>query len=113
MPLARRKTDSDAEPRRMRILAVDDDHAYLRFLQLLLKRAGFEVTVASDGTAALQKVYEDHDISLVLMDLAMPGMDGIETVGQLRARADPSLYVVLLTAYADPDTSAGSGKRSR
>ena len=104
MSPARRKTDSHAEPQRMRILAVDDDRAYLRFLQLLLGRAGFEVAVASDGAAALQKVYEDHDISLVLMDLAMPGMDGIETVRQLRARADPSLYVILLTAYADPDT---------
>jgi diguanylate cyclase (GGDEF)-like protein len=99
----RRKTDTPEEPQRMRVLAVDDDPAYLHLLQVLLTHAGFEVVVEHDGATAIEKVRQDPEIALILMDLAMPGMDGIETVHQLRAVADPALYTILLTAHAEHD----------
>lgn len=92
------------EPQRTRILAVDDDRAYLRFLALLLKRAGFEVVLANDGAAAIETVQHDPDINLVVSDLAMPGFDGIETVRRIRALAHPTLYAILLTAHSNHES---------
>lgn len=84
---------------RVRILAVDDDRAYLGFLRLLLRRAGFDVELAYDGRSAIERIRGAHNIDLLLIDLAMPQMDGIETVRQLRTDVDSTLYAILLTAY--------------
>lgn len=57
------------------ILAVDDDPSYRKFLQELLKRAGYEVIAASDGEEGL-KLAKKHHPSLILLDVLMPGMSG-------------------------------------
>ena len=96
---ARRKDDYEPDSLPLRVLAVDDDHAYLRRLQLVLTRAGFDVSTANDGAAAIERIRADRDIAVLVSDLSMPGMDGIETVRRAReASAFPGLYTILLTA---------------
>jgi diguanylate cyclase (GGDEF)-like protein len=95
----RRKSDYAADQEPLRLLAVDDDRNYLRRLQLVLTRAGFDVVTATDGNSALERIKQDGDIGVLLIDLSMPGMDGIETVRRAReASAFPGLYAILLTA---------------
>lgn len=94
----RRKSDRPVPAEPLRLLAVDDDRDYLRRLQVVLTRAGFDVVTATDGDAALDRIRRDRDISVLLIDLSMPGMDGIETVRHAReASAFPGLYAILLT----------------
>jgi two-component system, cell cycle response regulator len=96
---ARRKDDYDPDSLPLRVLAVDDDDSYLRRLKLVLTRAGFDVSTASDGAAAIERIRADRDIAVLISDLSMPGMDGIETVRRAReASAFPGLYTILLTA---------------
>lgn len=93
-PIRRR---NEQEP--LRLLAVDDDRNYLRRLQIVLTRAGFDVVTATDGPTALDRIRRDRDISVLLIDLSMPGMDGIEAVRHAReASSFPGLYAILLTA---------------
>jgi two-component system, cell cycle response regulator len=97
---ARRSSDrvQSGEPR-IRVLAVDDDRSYLAFLKLLLKRAGFDVQVASSGSAAVEKIRSGAEVDLLLIDLSMPEMDGIETVQQLRTDSNSMLFAMLLTGH--------------
>lgn len=88
-----------AGPWPLRVLAVDDDHSYLRRLRLVLTRAGFDVVIAHSGKEALERVRADRDISILLIDLKMPEMDGIETVRHARVESTfPALYAILLTS---------------
>jgi diguanylate cyclase (GGDEF)-like protein len=96
---ARRKSDYDSESLPFRVLAVDDDVAYLRRLELVLTRAGFDVATAEEGAAAIEQIRADRHIAVLIIDLSMPGMDGIETVRRAReASSFPGLYTILLTA---------------
>jgi len=88
---------------KLHILAVDDDRAYLRYLQLILTRAGFEVTVATNGAAAIERIRNAGDVDILLVDLAMPLMDGIETVQKIHQEAQ-GLYTILLTAHDGTET---------
>ena len=106
-PPTRRKTDFEIKPiePRIRVLAVDDDPAYLRYVKLVLTRAGFEVEVARDGQAAIDHLRRDGQFDLLLIDLAMPGMDGIETVRRIQIEGRlPHLYSILLTAREGTET---------
>src|SRR5438874_8032252 len=89
----------------VRVLAVDDDPAYLRYLKLVLTRAGFDVKITSDGRTAIDRVHNDESIGLLLVDLMMPEMDGIETLRTLRKEAvNERLYTILLTAHDSSET---------
>ncbi|HEX2062302.1 MAG TPA: diguanylate cyclase, partial [Thermoanaerobaculia bacterium] len=96
----RRRTDYELQgDPPLRVLAVDDDRTYLKRLRLVLTRAGFDVVTAEDGLSAIDRIRQDRDISILLVDLTMPGMDGIETVRKARdVSAFPGLYAILLTA---------------
>ncbi|HSP34559.1 MAG TPA: diguanylate cyclase [Thermoanaerobaculia bacterium] len=101
---ARRRTDFDHE-HKLRILAVDDDPAYLRYLEHVLNRAGFEVEHVFDGNAAVDRLRRNCDVDLLLIDLAMPGLDGIETVAKIQEECSaPALYTILLTARDSVET---------
>jgi DNA-binding NtrC family response regulator len=65
-----------------RILVVDDDASIRRALTILLSKAGYEVTQASDGFEAV-RLWRDHGADLVITDLHMPKKDGIETIIEL------------------------------
>jgi len=89
----------------VRVLAVDDDPAYLRYLKLVLTRAGFDVSITTDGKSAIDRVHKDESIGLLLVDLVMPEMDGIETLRNLRSDATSDrLYTILLTAHDTSET---------
>jgi len=89
----------------VRVLAVDDDPAYLRYLNLVLTRAGFDFQFTTDGRSAIDRVHQDEAIGLLLVDLVMPEMDGIETLKTLRRDAKSDrLYTILLTAHDSNET---------
>src|SRR6266702_943045 len=90
------------------ILVVDDVPDNVEILQLRLESQGYEVITAGDGEAALA-VIRDRLPDLVLLDIQMPKLDGIETVKQLKAdTALPFTPVILVTARADAkDVIAG------
>jgi len=104
----RRKSDRGKpiqEASGVRVLAVDDDPAYLRYLNLVLTRAGFDFQFTTDGRSAIDRVHQDEAIGLLLVDLVMPEMDGIETLKKLRRDAKSErLYTILLTAHDSNDT---------
>ncbi|HJW95670.1 MAG TPA: diguanylate cyclase [Thermoanaerobaculia bacterium] len=88
------------------MLVVDDDLAYLKLLQAVLTRAGFDVAVAEDGSAALEILSSDRDIGVAIIDLAMPKMDGIETIRRLQREDDAQqrLYTILHTSFDEVET---------
>jgi len=81
-----------------RILVVDDEANIRRIVTSYLRAEGFEVVEAADGKAALA-AFERTAPDLVLLDVMMPGVDGIEVLRELRRRSD--VYVIMLTARAE------------
>lgn len=82
------------------VLVVDDNAQNLKLVRVLLVSEGYEVRTAVDAEEAL-KVLETFTPALILMDLQLPGMDGLELTRQLKA--DPqrrSISIIALTAYA-------------
>jgi two-component system cell cycle response regulator CpdR len=81
-----------------RILLAEDDDQMLAFLARGLSRAGHSVDAVSDGEAALALARE-KDYDLLLADVVMPGMDGIELAGRVTAR-QPGIRVMFITGFA-------------
>ena len=77
----------------MRILVVDDEPQITRVLKASLQSNGHEVTVAQDGADALSR-FMKHEPDLVITDLAMPGMDGIELTRAIRERSQTPIIVL-------------------
>ncbi len=67
-----------------RVLVVDDDQALQTLLNVLLTRAGFECDFVSDGEAALQKIDGDQQYAVIVLDLILPGLSGIDLLAQLQ-----------------------------
>jgi DNA-binding NtrC family response regulator len=88
------------------VLVVDDEEPIRRALARLLTARGFRVDVAVDGPAALDFL-EKHDPDVLLSDLQMPGMSGIDLLKRAKA-IHPSLVVVIMTAFADVDAAVGA-----
>ena len=85
-------------PEAARVLVVDDDPTVSGVVQLCLELEGFSVEVVADGQAALDRIRTDPP-ELVLLDVMMPGLDGVEVLRRLRAdAATTALPVLLLTA---------------
>jgi DNA-binding response OmpR family regulator len=82
-----------------RVLVVDDDPTVSDVVRRYLERAEFEVMLAADGQGALDAVASRRP-DLVVLDLMLPGIDGLEVCRRLRAN-DPQLPVVMLTALGD------------
>ncbi len=85
------------------ILIADDDPAQRRLLQASVERNGFNTKTAEDGRAAVRQVEDDPSIDLVLLDLVMPGLTGIEALKEIRMRR-PGLPCIVLTASGGIDT---------
>ncbi|MGQ0626032.1 MAG: MtrAB system response regulator MtrA [Sporichthyaceae bacterium] len=81
-----------------RVLVVDDDTALAEMLTIVLRSEGFEPVVCSDGEAALA-AFRECKPDLVLLDLMLPGRDGIEVCRSLRAES--GVPIVMLTAKSD------------
>src|SRR5450432_2181478 len=89
-----------------RILIVDDEVNARAALVELLRDEGYAVEAAADGFKALGKA-ADFSPDLVLTDLKMPGMDGIQLLGKLHEQ-DPELPVVVMTAFGQVETAVGA-----
>ncbi|AMD89554.1 response regulator [Desulfovibrionaceae bacterium] len=88
----------------MRVLFVDDEVEFLQLMEKRLSRRGMEVSTAPDGQSALDMLdavlAEGGEMfKVVVMDVRMPGMDGLETLRHMKAKA-PELPVILLTGHA-------------
>jgi DNA-binding NtrC family response regulator len=86
-----------------KLLVIDDDEAGCRLVQAIFAGEGFEVAKAHDGLSGLARVAEDQP-EAVILDLRLPGMDGLEVLERLRGR-HPALPVVVLTANSDVQTA--------
>jgi len=90
-----------------RVLVVDDDEDIRTVIELTLARRGYEVLGAEDGIDALEQLHADGSPSVILLDLRMPRMNGIEFLHALRS--DPALAqipVVVLTGDSAAATQA-------
>ncbi len=81
-----------------RILIAEDDESMCRFLESALRRAGHEVTARHDGLEALNTI-QDASYDLLLADIVMPGLDGIE-LSQKAADLCPEMKVMFITGFA-------------
>lgn len=94
------------------VLAVDDNPTNLKLLRVLLRGAGYHVATAQDGEEALQ-LLRSVAPRLILMDIQLPGMDGLELTR--RIKADPAtrhIRIIAVTAYAmkgDEEKAAAAG----
>jgi two-component system, OmpR family, response regulator len=83
----------------MRILVVEDEPRIARFLTSGLQAEGFVVDAVGDGESAIQWIAR-HDVEFVILDLALPGMDGLAVLGQLKHER-PDIAVLILSARRD------------
>jgi CheY-like chemotaxis protein len=81
-----------------RVLVADDEHSIRKLYERELKKEGYEVLFASNGQEAIQMVRNDRP-DLIVMDIRMPGMDGIEAMGRI-LEENNELPVVINTAYS-------------
>ena len=89
-----------ASPNRLTILLVDDDEAVREVTAGILADQGFDIIEAANGVAALEILREARAIDLLLVDFAMPGMNGADVARAARAER-PGLPVLFVTGYAD------------
>jgi CheY-like chemotaxis protein len=84
----------------MQVLFVEDNEINRRVVKEMLRAGGIEMSEAEDGIIGLQMI-EANDYDLILMDLRMPGMDGITAIRHLRARNDYKAHWPVIVVTAD------------
>jgi CheY-like chemotaxis protein len=89
-----------------KILIIDDEEIVTKSLQKLLKKEGYQTTIAKSGSEAIEKV-KRTDFDLIICDVRMPQMDGITTIKEIRRYLKennrPQPPEVVITGYADLD----------
>ena len=88
------------------ILLVDDEPNIIELAQLYLEREGYSIIAASDGNSALEAV-ENHRPALMVLDLMMPEVDGLEVCRTLRGKKDPVAILILTARDEDIDKILG------
>src|SRR5438093_8012702 len=91
-----------------KVLVVDDERKMRRLLQILLERMGIDSVAAESGEEAL-RCFQAEKIDLILTDLKMPGMTGLELLAKLR-ELDADVPVILLTAFGTVQTAVEAMK---
>jgi two-component system response regulator PilR (NtrC family) len=86
-----------------KILVADDEKSMREFLEIMLKKEDYRVSLASNGEEVL-KLLERDIIDLILLDIRMPKMDGITALKRIKALS-PETIVIMITAYASADTA--------
>lgn len=94
----------DPAAAKRRILIADDEPHIGRIIQMKLEQGPFEVMLAEDGEAALEAIAREPDIALVVLDLMMPKLSGLDVLSRLRANdATKTLPTIILTAAGEED----------
>ena len=83
----------------LKVLMVDDESRMRKLVSDFLTRKGYQVIEAGDGEEAVDKFYEDKNISLVILDVMMPKMNGWDTCRQIRKNSN--VPIIMLTAKSD------------
>lgn len=86
------------------VLVVDDEKDFVEMLSLRLKEHGENVLAAYDGKQCLSSLAQNEVTDVVILDIKMPGMDGIETLREIK-RQFPIVEVILLTGHGSIDTA--------
>jgi CheY-like chemotaxis protein len=94
---------------RKKILLVDDSSTVLLFEKMVLSKEPYDLIVAKDGREGVEKALAERP-HLILMDVTMPRMDGVEACRQIRARGETAgIPVILVTTHGEPE-SVASGR---
>jgi DNA-binding NtrC family response regulator len=94
---------------KMKMMLVDDEERFLETTKKLLERKGYQVATALSGSEALDKLQKEN-IQVVILDVKMPGMDGMTTLKAIKNR-HPLVEVIMLTGHATVE-SAVEGLKS-
>ncbi len=86
-----------------KILLIDDDEVQLRLQRMILTREGYTVFTTADGPQGLE-IFRKNRIDLVLLDLGLPSMSGIEVLNEIR-RLDPRVKVIVVTGYPSVEST--------
>jgi len=86
-----------------KVLLVEDDETLLSAYGLALKERGYDVTLAGDGQVALRLIQESTP-DLIILDLLMPGLSGIDFLKAYNLPAHPGVKVIVFTNMVSPDT---------
>ncbi len=82
-----------------KILVVDDEQSFLDLVAEFLSTVGLTVDTAADGMEAVHK-FNEEDYALVIMDIAMPRLNGVEAIRMIR-RKNPDVDIIVVSAYAE------------
>jgi len=93
----------------MKMMLVDDEKRFLSTTRKLLEKKGYDVATASSGAEALERL-RTHRVHVVILDVKMPGMDGVATLREIK-RQFPMVQVIMLTGHATVE-SAVEGLKS-
>jgi len=89
----------------IRLLVVDDERDFLESIVMRIELRGFQVHGVESGDAALEYLETNSDqVDVILLDIKMPGMDGLETLRQIKT-SYPSLETIVVTGHASPEFS--------
>ena len=99
-PSDRPETGPGSGAKTATVLVVDDEPTIVEIVGRYMERAGFETFTAADGYRALD-VATEHRPDLVVLDVMLPGIDGIEVMERLQERPGPPIAVILLTARGE------------
>jgi DNA-binding NtrC family response regulator len=86
-----------------RILVVEDEEGMREFLNILLAKEGYDVTTCESGAQAIE-MFKEQNFHLVVTDIKMPGIDGIEVLSRIK-EIDPTVPVIIMTGYASMETA--------
>jgi DNA-binding NtrC family response regulator len=86
------------------VLLVDDEEPFVETMTKRLTKRGLDVRSALSGYAALQALAEHPNLEVVILDVKMPGMDGIETLREIKSRF-PLVEVIMLTGHATVESA--------
>lgn len=86
------------------LLLVDDEQSFVEIMSQRLRRRGFIVAYAFSGQEALNRLEADDSIDVVILDVKMPGMDGLETLNAIK-NAHPLMEVIMLTGHATVESA--------
>jgi CheY-like chemotaxis protein len=94
------------------ILIIDDEELVSQSLRRLLKKEGYNALIAKSGSEAIE-IVKETELDLIISDVRMPGLDGIETITQIRAILEnlkkKPIPEIIITGYADADKYEKAG----